>query len=242
MKEQGTRNIGRRIGIILLALALSICTSSASVYAAGYDGEEAARAARNNAELRRDGWLDMRSYGGYDCTNFVSHCLRAGGLVQHLPGGGAPKKKAYTTTDYWYLAKKGTADAWSTSWSVVPDLREYMNGFGFSDSNGKASVTRYIFQDSASGDRAFRSMLRGLKLGDVIQLNENPNVHGHSVIVTREVGNAKSGEEEFALKYSAHNNDRLNESIKTLWIQAKSDCRVRGLSGYYSVYVISMRR
>ena len=234
MKEQGTRNIGRRIGIILLALTLSICISPVSVHAAGYDGEEAARAARYNAELRRDGWLDMRSYGGYDCTNFVSHCLRAGGLVQHLPGGGAPKKKAYTTTDYWYLAKKGTADAWSTSWSVVSDLREYMNGFGFSDSNGKASVTAYLFQKNASGDKHFRQVISTLKLGDIVQYDDNGN--RHSVIITRE------GTNERAVKNSSHKTDRMNSPIENVWSVAKDRCTVPGMPGFYRIYVISMRQ
>ena len=229
-----TRDIRRRISIIFLTLALSICISPASLHAAEYDGEEAARAARYNAELRRDGWLDMSSYGGLDCTNFVSHCLRAGGLTQHLPEGGAPRKKAYNTTDYWYLDKKGTANAWSTSWTVVTDLRSYMNGSTFSDSNGKASVTRYLFQNTPSGDNAFDKMLSTLNLGDVVQYDENG--YRHSVIITRK-GNNKD-----ACQYSCHTVDRMNEPMRRFCNYAKEHCELSWLPGFYSVYVIQMKR
>ncbi len=230
MKEQGARNIGRRIGIILLALIALIIPGSVTIDASEYDGDRAAWMAYTRANDSCDDWLKVDA----DCTNYISYCLLSGGLVQHRPIDKLVTYKANNTTDYWFAWKRNRSWSWSTSWTVVTDLREYLNKETWSDSNQKATVYRYLFQNNASGDKHLNEVMKSLKKGDIVQYDENG--YRHTVMIT------KTGNDIKSVCYSAHNSPRQDESMKTFIQRAKDKCSVRGLANFYSIYIIEMRR
>nr|WP_054859754.1 amidase domain-containing protein [Gracilibacillus dipsosauri] len=56
-----------------------------------------------------------RYFESNDCTNYISQCLRAGGMPMH----GMPNR----SKGWWY-----TGENWSYSWSVANALRWYLSG------------------------------------------------------------------------------------------------------------------
>ncbi|MDN5293665.1 MAG: hypothetical protein PWQ91_917 [Eubacteriales bacterium] len=100
-----------------------------------------------------------------DCTNFVSQCLRAGGV----PLVDAWWRPWFASGD-WYYYRRGTDsfdsnndDGWSWSWVKVQSLYYHITG-------------RLGFQAYSSGQ---------LQLGDIVQFDfNNDGILDHSAIVT----------------------------------------------------------
>ncbi len=53
-----------------------------------------------------------------DCADFVSQALSVGGIPEKTSGN-----------NQWYRTKKGAYKTWSSSWTVVEDLKEYMSTY-----------------------------------------------------------------------------------------------------------------
>ena len=102
--KQKVRNRKRWLGILIaLAVVLTstgILTPVTMVAASGYDPASAAAYARQwGGSKRNPAYNDYTGSGG-DCMNFVSQCLRAGGL--ELGGDWQPYTSSWVgVPSYW---------------------------------------------------------------------------------------------------------------------------------------------
>lgn len=102
--------------------------------------------------------------GAYDCTNFVSHALLAGGATMHDNG-----KSGITGTDQWYY--RSTSNR-SSSWSGVNELYSFLTRKNPSDTNKGP----YATEKALTYDNAY--------LGDIVQ-GHNGKTWRHSTVVTK---------------------------------------------------------
>ena len=136
----------------------------------------------------------------YDCTNFVSQCLNAGGLSQNRPSNIDKKPDMWVTTKYWYSKKykkriNGSLhNAWreSSSWVNVKDFYSYWDSRSVSLNECKS---KKVLQNRA-------------KKGDIVQFFSEASGWHHSVIIT----NGKKGDWE----YSAHSSNRKNRPVSEI--------------------------
>ncbi len=120
-----------------------------------YNREAAVAYALKYAEIPNvDHWKYYEGYGG-DCTNFTSQCLYAGGIPFDNYGNSSLEKW------FWYSDAKRTA-----SWTSSHAFRQYVR-----------------LNKSGPGLRAHIGEREELKLGDLVQLEENGRTY-HTVIVT----------------------------------------------------------
>lgn len=104
--------------------------------------------------------------GNYDCTNFVSHALLAGGAKQYDTGGSG------ISSTGWYFRTDGNR---SSSWTGVTQLYNYMENNTHSNTAAGDSYT-YSHSTAYWGS------------GDVLQLRFSGNSsYSHSTIITRKV-------------------------------------------------------
>lgn len=102
--------------------------------------------------------------GAYDCTNFVSHALLAGGATRYDKG-----KSGIQGVDQWYF--RSTANR-SSSWSGVNELYSFLTRLNPSDtSKGPFAVTKELSYTNAY-------------VGDIVQ-GYNGSTWRHSTVVTR---------------------------------------------------------
>lgn len=102
--------------------------------------------------------------GAYDCTNFVSHALLAGGATRYDKG-----KNGIQGVDQWYF--RNTANR-SSSWSGVNELYSFLTRSNPSDtSKGPFAVTKELSYTNAY-------------VGDIVQ-GYNGSIWRHSTVVTR---------------------------------------------------------
>lgn len=113
-------------------------------------------------------YYDFSAFSGsYDCTNFVSHCLLA---------GGAKMNKNSNPSTGWYFNNTGASGATTRSYTW-------------------SSVTQFgnmLINNSSNGPRGnvgdYYSV--GLELGDIIQFaysDYNAGSYGHTTIITKEL-------------------------------------------------------
>ncbi len=102
--------------------------------------------------------------GAYDCTNFVSHALLAGGATMHDNG-----KSGIQGTDQWYY--RSTANR-SSSWAGVKELYTFLTRSNPSDSN----IGPYATEKTLTYANAYT--------GDIVQ-GHNGNTWRHSTVVTK---------------------------------------------------------
>lgn len=102
--------------------------------------------------------------GAYDCTNFVSHALLAGGATMHDDG-----LSGIQGTDQWYY--RSTANR-SSSWAGVNQLYTFLTRSNPSDTNKGP----YATEKDLTYANAF--------LGDVVQ-GHNGSTWRHSTVVTK---------------------------------------------------------
>ena len=98
----------------------------------------------------------------YDCTNFVSHALLAGGASLHDNG-----QNGITGTDQWYFRDNGNR---SSSWAGVGELYTFL--------------TRSNHNDYDISPYAYDMGIYNASLGDIIQFH-NGYTWRHSTIVTK---------------------------------------------------------
>lgn len=102
--------------------------------------------------------------GAYDCTNFVSHALAAGGATLHDNGSSG-----ITGTDQWYY--RSTSNR-SSSWAGVNQLYSFLTRSNPSDSN----IGPYATEKTLTYANAYT--------GDIVQ-GHNGTTWRHSTIVTK---------------------------------------------------------
>lgn len=103
--------------------------------------------------------------GNYDCTNFISHCLLAGGASKNV------------STNGWYY--NSLSDR-TPSWSNVTYLHNFLVRDSTSPTRGpQGKSTEY----STGG--SLNSLFSTCRIGDIIQIKYNGNeIYGHSTMVT----------------------------------------------------------
>lgn len=121
-------------------------------------------------------------FGSNDCTNFISQCVRAGGMVINGTGDGCRDE---STTTEWYVEANSPPIwclgsnrnwEWSSSWTVVYDFRVY-----FTVNNSFATTLGWTINPDTA-----KSLLSP---GDLVQLQTKQGdswVSYHNMIVTKE--------------------------------------------------------
>jgi hypothetical protein len=95
-----------------------------------------------------------------DCSNYVSQCLLAGGVIMDDTGR--------RNSGWWYRGRSGSQELWSYSWAVANALQGYLG-------SKRAGGIQVEAVDSP----------QQLKVGDVISYSwEGDGRYGHSTIVT----------------------------------------------------------
>lgn len=97
--------------------------------------------------------------GGGNCTNFVSQCILAGGLIMNP-----------TPTFGWYYS---SIDDRSPSWTGVREFYEYICGLG-----------DFPPQNERQGPSAIEVAREDVEIGDVVQLADTQAVFYHSLLVS----------------------------------------------------------
>ena len=109
---------------------------------------------------------------GGDCTNFVSQCLRAGGITMHYG--------ATFSTNSWYLR---SGNDYSSAWTTANILKDYLYMAG-----GKINAVRL-------------NSTTGLDRGDLIQLTDASGKATHSLIVSSVISST-SGNKYFVCAHT----------------------------------------
>ncbi|MGN0732900.1 MAG: amidase domain-containing protein [Emergencia sp.] len=137
---------------------------------------------------------------GSDCTNFVSQCLKAGGIPTV---GTNSTTGTYASTTKWYCkctydpganAANARQYAVTTSWIRVSDFNTYMT--------------------SVAKDKSYKSTMAGLynncRVGDVVQLvSSTSGTAYHTVIISKR--------DSTTAYYCGHSSDKKNEPISTIF-------------------------
>jgi len=128
------------------------------------------------------------SHAPFDCTNFVSQAVYAGGINMNIPS--AHTNGITSTTVYWYCLKPSIpVNTWheTTSWINVDDFYSYM-----------------IYQVGASRIicNTLDDVQNTARIGDIVQFRDNDGDWHHSIIIT---GGSKGN-----LLFSGHNNYHSN--------------------------------
>ena len=209
--------------ILTGVLAAGLCAANlASIPANAYGRTAANVYAARWAYSYNPAYLQIDSGNGSgDCTNFVSQCVKAGGIAQ---------TRAYTydvppvyrnwsmksTVTQWYMSEKKTRTvglaywAYSSSWSQVSHFRTYMKN------SGKASVVGY----PVNGSTAWFSTVQ---IGDVVQ--NGITGAGHSVLIVM----PKSGNNNPT--YAGHSDSSYGKDLSNMI----TDARRRGADYLYAV-------
>ena len=153
----------------------------------------------------------------WDCTNFVSHALLAGGAVVYDTGG-----TGISSTGWYYRSTSNR----SSSWTGVPNLHAFLTGNRTKGPAG-TSITYRTFD--WFGTRPYEA-------GDVMQfyLSGSYNNWRHSTIITEfyEVGSTPNHVGALVTGRSAAGSYNNNQKAHTIY---EGDAkRVIKLSGYYN--------
>ncbi len=150
----------------------TVSSTSVQPSSSTINGSASATYALNNCKLNQpaSGKSSVPYYdfseisGNYDCTNFVSHALIAGGAGIYDPGGSGLSSVG------WYYRSLGNR---SYSWSGVKYL------YNFLTKNTKANT-------AAGTGRNYTHNGSYWGIGDVMQLSVSPTTdYGHSTIITK---------------------------------------------------------
>ncbi len=132
-----------------------------------------------------------------DCTNFVSQCVNAGGKSFKYHPNYKNLSAVYSTTSYWYSYHY-------LSWQPLHQYKESTSFIRVNDfytywKNHGASIIECA---------TVSTLQKKVKVGDIVQLRNVSGSWYHSVIIT----SGSNGN----FKYSAHSNNRKNESVNKL--------------------------
>ena len=124
-----------------------------------YDREAAVNYAKRWALGRNPAYMDYELWGG-DCTNFISQCLRSGGIPLDFNGSDVLKQW------YWINDNKRTP-----TWTAAEPFYKYIIG------NNKEGTSNF-------GIYAREASYNELEIGDIIQLVYDNNAY-HNMIVSK---------------------------------------------------------
>lgn len=170
-------NNGSTNGFWFFELANKTITTNANASAnSGYNREAAALYAEDYAEIPNSTYEDLTDNNG-DCTNFVSQCLRAGGMPM-TPSGAAWGAVSKTLDENWFYLQGFLAEDW-VSYSFTSASYFYAH---WGQTNHRAYQTvQYDSGADAIADIDF--LIRYLEKGDVIQLMSEYGTVYHSMII-----------------------------------------------------------
>ena len=157
--------------------------------------------------------------GNYDCTNFVSHALLAGGAVMYNTGGASGGNPSSTG---WYFVS--TSDR-SCSWSGVPYLYDFLTTNTTQGPSGQYMAYSIIYL--VSGNIIYQS-------GDILQFKNDAGIWRHSTIVTGYGMISGSITSVEALVTGRSDTTHYNLNQRASEIYPGNDKRVIELLGYYS--------
>lgn len=200
-------NFGRKA--IALISTLAIMSTATAVSSFAYNGNNAAYYANKYATSPNSYY---RYFEGGDCTNFVSQCLRNGGLATT-----DTKNKSLginNESSSWYHQKYHVKkylfdwcyseyDDWKISTTWIRVSHEKKGGAGlYQYLSAKSNVEKTKTTDVSK-------IISKAKVGDVIQLASSTNaLAGHSIIVTSKSKND--------LKVAYHTSNKKNVSFKSM--------------------------
>lgn len=161
---------------------------SGSAYS--YSGSLAATYARKYALSYNSAYPSYSS----DCTNFVSQCIKSGGLITK---GSSSTAGIDEDTTKWYCKKISSGNyAVTTSWMRVKDFKTHM-----------ASRTVQSLKTYTSHSTLYNKA----RVGDVVQLvNVTTGTPYHTIIVSKRDTSAGK------LYYCAHTNDRKDTAMTNI--------------------------
>lgn len=152
--------------------------------------------------------------GNYDCTNFVSHALLAGGAVVYNTGG-----TGISSTGWNYKS----LDNRSSSWSGVPNLYNFLT-----TNKTKGPVGKYVEYSNIYaplGNYPYES-------GDILQFH-NGSVWRHSTLITGYIAVTGSSTTLEAIVTGRTSSSTYNKNQRQSSISPGKKRRVIKVSGYY---------
>ena len=156
--------------------------------------------------------------GNYDCTNFVSHALLAGGAVPYVTTSGTSPR----STGWYYTSLSNR----SSSWSGVTNLYNFITA---NTTKGPTGVgISYTTHIAPGGSSPVASA--PYDLGDILQFH-NGSIWRHSTIITSiyQINTTTYG----ALVTGRSGNGSYNNNATAESIYAGNSKRVIRLYGYY---------
>lgn len=175
----------RTLTIVLLVL---LCFGVLPAAAYTYDREAAATYAYNNALIDVPNSAYFQNAGG-DCTNFASHCLKAGGWV-HSVDKYVPTYSAYKSDLSWFF------------YSTAPGCKSYswggaQNMYNFLSKSGRAVAVSVTYN------------LDKLQKGDIVQSDTGKDGKFNGWDHTMVVSDKRNG----IIYLSYHNENRRDISF-----------------------------
>lgn len=152
--------------------------------------------------------------GNYDCTNFVSHALLAGGAVVYNTGGNG------ISSTGWYYKDINNR---SSSWSGVPNLYSFLTSNTTKGPAGKKISYTSIY--APSGNYPYQS-------GDILQFH-NGSAWGHSTLITGYIAVSDSSTTLEATVTGRTSSTKYNKNQRQSEILTGKSRRVIKMSGYY---------
>lgn len=176
---------------------LCMCLTGNLTASASYNGQKAADYATKYAKTPNSSYHTFK----YDCTNFASQCINAGGIkMKNAPESVLFDRKTPKDEVNWYHVTGcgGLFYRATTSWTVVADLWGMANLH-----NLKTSV----FSQRLSAEE----LAKNVKVGDVVQISKKGNLPTHSIICVKV--NGKTIDQVF---FASHTSNYKKDSIKEI--------------------------
>ncbi len=149
--------------------------------------------------------------GNYDCTNFVSHAILAGGSVVYNTG--------QSSTGWYYQSLNNR----SSSWSGVPNLHDFLTSNTTKGPVGRAEAYANIYVPG--GEYPY-------KPGDILQFH-NGSVWRHSTLIVGYTSIPGSATLTEAVVTGRTSSTSCNNQVRQSTIYEGQARRVIVLSGYY---------
>lgn len=210
------------VGVVLMSVitVTSVFSNYTNVKAGDNFNRDACRSyAVQYAEEPCEYWPYFES----DCTNFVSQCMKVGGIkTKDIPGDDVTYSdlddtfkckdywscKKYTKKNFW--GKSKTAYVYTSTWTVV-SKRSSSSWYGFYNyfkEYKKAEVKEY----DCSKEQQMNNLCAKARVGDVVQVRENnSSTKMHSMVVTKR---EKLSDGTYDIYLSYHSNNKLNQSLR----------------------------
>ncbi len=179
-----------------MLLAISVVVVPSAVATTDYNRQAAANYALSNWNNNVDG---SSYFNPYDCTNFVSNCVKAGGWTE-----------TYEPSNYWqHFWRRANAYAWYS----VSSENWYSYNWG-----GAENFGNFI---SCSNRGWVRSLnhhpwSQYFKTGDIVQIdNTNDGIQDHTMIVTA------VGHDELYMTY--HSSNTINKPLTQIIHEVRNE-------------------